>query len=323
MAGETSLTTLLRSMSPQLNAGEYVFCTLRDGQLPSGLEIVGSFREQEGLTVILERSHAEQAGFSFDYVAAWITLNVHSALEAVGLTAAFATRTGQGRDQLQRDRRLLPRSFVCRSGRCRTRHASAARSRSQRGVIVMWQSYVNGLLVALGLIMAIGTQNAFVLAQSLRREHHLPVAALCVVCDALLVAAGVFGLATVSGAEPDTAGDRPLGRRVVSDLVRQPGAAPGVLETEPGSGRKPDRALAARGDAQRAGGDAAQPARLSGHGVADRLARRAADRCRALMSWARRVRRCCGFSPWRSVLHGWRRGWHGRVPGGFSIWWWR
>ena len=95
MAGETSLATLLRSMSPQLNAGEYVFCTLRDGQLPAGLEIIGSFREQEGLTVILERSHAERAGFSFDYVAAWITLNVHSALEAVGLTAAFATALGQ------------------------------------------------------------------------------------------------------------------------------------------------------------------------------------------------------------------------------------
>ena len=66
----------------------------------------------------------------------------------------------------------------------------------------MWQSYVNGLLVAAGLIMAIGTQNAFVLAQSLRREHHLPVAALCVVCDALLVAAGVFGLATVLAQNP-------------------------------------------------------------------------------------------------------------------------
>ncbi|WP_065258595.1 ACT domain-containing protein [Pseudomonas bananamidigenes] len=95
MAGETSLTTLLRSMSPQLNAGEYVFCTLRDGQLPSGLDVVGSFREEEGLTVILERSHAERAGFSYDYVAAWITLNVHSALEAVGLTAAFATALGK------------------------------------------------------------------------------------------------------------------------------------------------------------------------------------------------------------------------------------
>ncbi|PRB49104.1 acetyltransferase [Pseudomonas sp. MYb2] len=95
MAGETSLTTLLRSMSPQLNAGEYVFCTLPVGQLPSGVQIIGSFREEEGLTVILERSDAEQAGFSFDYVAAWITLNVHSALEAVGLTAAFATALGR------------------------------------------------------------------------------------------------------------------------------------------------------------------------------------------------------------------------------------
>lgn len=66
----------------------------------------------------------------------------------------------------------------------------------------MWQSYLNGLLVAFGLIMAIGTQNAFVLAQSLRREHHLPVAALCVVCDAILVAAGVFGLATILAQNP-------------------------------------------------------------------------------------------------------------------------
>lgn len=66
----------------------------------------------------------------------------------------------------------------------------------------MWQSYLNGLLVAFGLIMAIGTQNAFVLAQSLRREHHLPVAALCVLCDAILVALGVFGLATVLAQNP-------------------------------------------------------------------------------------------------------------------------
>ncbi|QHD02910.1 acetyltransferase [Pseudomonas sp. S04] len=95
MAGETSLNTLLRSMSPHLNDGEYVFCTIADGQLPVGCEIIGSFREQEGLTVILERSSALKCGLAFDYVAAWITLNVHSALEAVGLTAAFATALGQ------------------------------------------------------------------------------------------------------------------------------------------------------------------------------------------------------------------------------------
>lgn len=66
----------------------------------------------------------------------------------------------------------------------------------------MWQSYSNGLLVSAGLIIAIGAQNAFVLAQSLRREHHLAVAALCVLCDALLVCAGVFGLAGVLAQSP-------------------------------------------------------------------------------------------------------------------------
>lgn len=66
----------------------------------------------------------------------------------------------------------------------------------------MWQSYFNGLLVTAGLIIAIGAQNAFVLAQSLRREHHLPVAALCVLCDILLIAVGVFGLAAVLVANP-------------------------------------------------------------------------------------------------------------------------
>ncbi|WP_416758072.1 ACT domain-containing protein [Pseudomonas sp. BNK-6] len=95
MAGETSLATLLRSMSPQLNDGEYVFCSLTDPGLLQDCEVLGSFREREGLTVILPRQQAERLGLAFDYVAAWITLNVHSALEAVGLTAAFAGALGQ------------------------------------------------------------------------------------------------------------------------------------------------------------------------------------------------------------------------------------
>lgn len=66
----------------------------------------------------------------------------------------------------------------------------------------LWQSYFNGLLIAAGLIMAIGAQNAFVLAQSLRREHHLPVALLCVACDVVLVAIGVFGLAGLLASHP-------------------------------------------------------------------------------------------------------------------------
>lgn len=91
MAGETSLAALLRGMKPVLNDGEYVFCSLPDGVMPVGINPLGSFREREGLTLILERSEAERAGLAFDYVAAWLTLEVHSALQAVGLTAAVAS----------------------------------------------------------------------------------------------------------------------------------------------------------------------------------------------------------------------------------------
>ncbi|WP_238474251.1 ACT domain-containing protein [Pseudomonas cavernicola] len=82
---------MLRSMSPQLNAGDYVFCSVNDENLLAGVQVLGSFREREGLTVILQRQQAERLGLPFDYIAAWITLTVHSALSAVGLTAAFAT----------------------------------------------------------------------------------------------------------------------------------------------------------------------------------------------------------------------------------------
>lgn len=48
-----------------------------------------------------------------------------------------------------------------------------------------------GFGVGGGLIVAIGAQNAFVLAQGVRRQHHLMVALVCVLCDALLIVAGV------------------------------------------------------------------------------------------------------------------------------------
>lgn len=94
MSGETSLAALLRGMNPLLNDGEYVFCQVPDATLLKDEEVLGSFREQEGLTAILERGRADALGLEYGYVAAWITLTVHSALEAVGLTAAFAAALG-------------------------------------------------------------------------------------------------------------------------------------------------------------------------------------------------------------------------------------
>ncbi|PWB31427.1 acetyltransferase [Pseudomonas sp. SDI] len=95
MSAETSLATLIRSMRPQLNQGTYVFCTVGDwGAIAPG-DVIGSFREAEGLTLILQRERAAALGLSFSYEAAWITLTVHSSLAAVGLTAAFASALGQ------------------------------------------------------------------------------------------------------------------------------------------------------------------------------------------------------------------------------------
>ena len=55
--------------------------------------------------------------------------------------------------------------------------------------------FLQGLVLSLGLIVAIGAQNAFVLRQGLRREHVASVVLFCAVADALLITAGVLGMA--------------------------------------------------------------------------------------------------------------------------------
>lgn len=87
MTGEKNLQTLLASIHPVLREGEYVYVLWPHGRpLVGGIE--AAVREAEGLTVVLPRTEADQLGLSYDFVAAWITLQVHSSLEAVGLTAA-------------------------------------------------------------------------------------------------------------------------------------------------------------------------------------------------------------------------------------------
>ncbi len=90
MIGEKNLNKLLKSMNPILHDGEYVFClvnTLDNVEVNAAIMI---FKEHEGITVILEKDKADQLGLAYSFIASWITLSVHSALEAVGLTAAFS-----------------------------------------------------------------------------------------------------------------------------------------------------------------------------------------------------------------------------------------
>ncbi|NWL08195.1 MULTISPECIES: ACT domain-containing protein [Pseudomonas] len=95
MSGEKSISALLRGMSPVLNEGDFVFCTVADASALLGTDVLGTFREKEGFTVIIERERADALGLEYNFVAAWITLTIHSALDAVGLTAAFATALGK------------------------------------------------------------------------------------------------------------------------------------------------------------------------------------------------------------------------------------
>jgi hypothetical protein len=91
MSGETDITSLLKNMTPKLNEGEYVFCTVQSIAELNMEDVIGVFKEAEGWTVILNKTLADKLGYKYSYVAAWITLTIHSSLEAVGLTAAFSS----------------------------------------------------------------------------------------------------------------------------------------------------------------------------------------------------------------------------------------
>ncbi|MEU3903454.1 MULTISPECIES: ACT domain-containing protein [Streptomyces] len=91
MSGESDLRKLLSGMRPELNEGRYVFCTVPGATAPpAGTAPVATVLEAEGLTLVLRQEEADAAGLAYDYTAGWITLRVHSALDAVGLTGAFA-----------------------------------------------------------------------------------------------------------------------------------------------------------------------------------------------------------------------------------------
>ena len=89
MNGETNLGVLISTMKPYLNEGEYVFCTLKTNDIDLD-NCLFMFKEREGTTLVCLREYADNQGYTYNSTFSWITLSVHSALEAVGLTAAFS-----------------------------------------------------------------------------------------------------------------------------------------------------------------------------------------------------------------------------------------
>ncbi|MCA1861109.1 LysE family transporter [Janthinobacterium sp. HSC-3S05] len=76
---------------------------------------------------------------------------------------------------------------------------------------LVFSVFLQGLTLGLGLIVAIGSQNAFVLRQGLRREHVGAIVLFCALADAALIAAGVLGMASALGQRPLLASALALG----------------------------------------------------------------------------------------------------------------
>jgi len=91
MTGESNLERLLKTMKPKLNIGDFVFCSVKDLKSIDLEDIVLIFKEEEAITIILKKEIADTLKLDYSFISSWITLTVHSSLEAVGLTAAFST----------------------------------------------------------------------------------------------------------------------------------------------------------------------------------------------------------------------------------------
>lgn len=90
MSGDAALEALLAALSPRRRPGEYVFVIADQSKPLAEQDIVASVIESEGRSLVLDRSDADEAGLLYDFVAGWITLEVRSDLDALGLTAAVA-----------------------------------------------------------------------------------------------------------------------------------------------------------------------------------------------------------------------------------------
>ena len=97
MTGERDLGILLKSMSPEILDGEFVFCSFQNSSYGDYAELqpFAAIRESEGLTLIIPKSIADEQNLKYEVVLKGITLTIHSSLDAVGLTAAFSNKLAE------------------------------------------------------------------------------------------------------------------------------------------------------------------------------------------------------------------------------------
>lgn len=89
MPGLTKLHEILGALRPSVRQGSFVYVTV---PTPPDIEAHARIVEDEGVTLVLDQAVADEHGLPYDAedVFAWITLQVHTSLASVGVTAAVA-----------------------------------------------------------------------------------------------------------------------------------------------------------------------------------------------------------------------------------------
>jgi hypothetical protein len=90
VTAEGDLATLLASLSATSRDERYVYVTVSHEDAET-IGAAASIVEDEGTTLVIPQAEADALGLGYDYVAGWITLEVYSALSAVGLTAVVSS----------------------------------------------------------------------------------------------------------------------------------------------------------------------------------------------------------------------------------------
>mgnify|MGYP001570329292 FL=1 len=95
MTGQTNLSEVLKSMQVSCDNIEYGFASVKDKQVNFDEQVLGTFKENEGLTVIAQKEYLETNNIQYEGPYAKLTIEIHTSLELVGLTAVLAKKLAE------------------------------------------------------------------------------------------------------------------------------------------------------------------------------------------------------------------------------------
>jgi hypothetical protein len=85
-----NLQQLLKSIEPKLKQGEYVYCSVNEKTFEKlVISPLLMFNEDEGITLVIEKSQADSHSLEYEETWELVTLSVHSSLDAIGFIAAI------------------------------------------------------------------------------------------------------------------------------------------------------------------------------------------------------------------------------------------